>query len=407
MGSSEGGTPGKMDQSTPGAAPGSAGYPEWAAAFQQAYYNQGAQPPPGYFNPASSAPQHHYMWGGQHMMPPYGTPPPPPYGAMYPPGGMYGHPSMSTGQQQYMNYAIPSPGSELVTTTGTVGQEDVKSPVDPLKDKSKRAKVSTAKLPAVTVAHANKLTSPTGNGGFSQSGDDDEDDDEDDNEGEEDGSQQNMHMFPMEGGQKAGASGMVATVDYWQQQRGPQTSVGKKRAPPSGPAGQSLGVPPEMWLQDEREVKRQRRKQSNRESARRSRLRKQAECEELGTRVDALLQENAALRGELKRFHEERRRLQTENDCLQEQLNVCGTDGSGLRPAQVTAEAPEVFAEIPEELPTDSNQMQRFRGGLTDATILNNEVGKTDLTPDDSFVSVPKEDNSGSGLGGPDTVAAG
>mmetsp|Transcript_38558 Transcript_38558/g.73858 ORF Transcript_38558/g.73858 Transcript_38558/m.73858 type:complete len:312 (+) Transcript_38558:458-1393(+) len=49
-------------------------------------------------------------------------------------------------------------------------------------------------------------------------------------------------------------------------------------------------------LVDEREAKRQRRKQSNRESARRSRLRKQAECEDLGTRVTNLSQENMKLR---------------------------------------------------------------------------------------------------------------
>ena len=57
--------------------------------------------------------------------------------------------------------------------------------------------------------------------------------------------------------------------------------------------GQHPGA--EMWLQggqDERELKRQRRKQSNRESARRSRLRKQAECEDLGKRVDKLQDEN-------------------------------------------------------------------------------------------------------------------
>ena len=53
---------------------------------------------------------------------------------------------------------------------------------------------------------------------------------------------------------------------------------------------------------DERELKRQRRKQSNRESARRSRLRKQAECEELGGRVDALSTENITLRAELDRL---------------------------------------------------------------------------------------------------------
>ena len=54
--------------------------------------------------------------------------------------------------------------------------------------------------------------------------------------------------------------------------------------------------------QDERELKRQRRKQSNRESARRSRLRKQAECEELGSRVGGLTEENERLRAEVKRL---------------------------------------------------------------------------------------------------------
>lgn len=43
-------------------------------------------------------------------------------------------------------------------------------------------------------------------------------------------------------------------------------------------------------------MKRQRRKQSNRESARRSRLRKQAECEGLGQKVLDLEAENAKLK---------------------------------------------------------------------------------------------------------------
>ncbi|KAL7600587.1 hypothetical protein Lser_V15G21553 [Lactuca serriola] len=40
-------------------------------------------------------------------------------------------------------------------------------------------------------------------------------------------------------------------------------------------AGSRETIQPQIWLQDERELKRQRRKQSNRESARRSRLHKQ------------------------------------------------------------------------------------------------------------------------------------
>ena len=49
-------------------------------------------------------------------------------------------------------------------------------------------------------------------------------------------------------------------------------------------------------MQDDRESKRLRRKQSNRESARRSRLRKQAECESLSGRVEELMTDNARLR---------------------------------------------------------------------------------------------------------------
>lgn len=54
--------------------------------------------------------------------------------------------------------------------------------------------------------------------------------------------------------------------------------------------------------QDERELKRQRRKQSNRESARRSRLRKQAECEGLAQKVVDLETENAKLKEAVKQL---------------------------------------------------------------------------------------------------------
>lgn len=51
-------------------------------------------------------------------------------------------------------------------------------------------------------------------------------------------------------------------------------------------------------MQDDRELKRVRRKQSNRESARRSRQKKQAECEDLASKVQLLDQENVSLRQE-------------------------------------------------------------------------------------------------------------
>jgi predicted nucleic acid-binding Zn-ribbon protein len=69
-------------------------------------------------------------------------------------------------------------------------------------------------------------------------------------------------------------------------------------------------------IQDERELKRQRRKQSNRESARRSRLRKQAECEELAQRAEVLKQENTSLRDEVNRIRKEYDELLSKNSSL-------------------------------------------------------------------------------------------
>ncbi|XLS47819.1 hypothetical protein HN51_022177 [Arachis hypogaea] len=63
----------------------------------------------------------------------------------------------------------------------------------------------------------------------------------------------------------------------------------------------------EQWIQDERDLKRQKRKQSNRESARKSRLRKQAECEEL---------QRKTLREELQIVLEECKKLTAENNSI-------------------------------------------------------------------------------------------
>ncbi|CAN6482207.1 unnamed protein product [Victoria cruziana] len=81
------------------------------------------------------------------------------------------------------------------------------------------------------------------------------------------------------------------------------------------------GAPSDLWMQDERELKRQRRKQSNRESARRSRLRKQAECEELAAKVELLNTENQNLRTELQRLSDECEKLTSENASILEQLS--------------------------------------------------------------------------------------
>ncbi|QDZ24526.1 BZIP domain-containing protein [Chloropicon primus] len=73
--------------------------------------------------------------------------------------------------------------------------------------------------------------------------------------------------------------------------------------------------------QDERELKKQRRKQSNRESARRSRLRKQAECEELSVRVNKLSEENVELQTELEQMKQKCETLTSQNKRLQQELH--------------------------------------------------------------------------------------
>ncbi|TVU44475.1 hypothetical protein EJB05_03918, partial [Eragrostis curvula] len=67
---------------------------------------------------------------------------------------------------------------------------------------------------------------------------------------------------------------------------------------------------------DERELKRERRKQSNRESARRSRLRKQQECEELAQKVTDLTAVNGALRSELDQLKKACEDMEAENSQL-------------------------------------------------------------------------------------------
>ncbi|KAF7137552.1 hypothetical protein RHSIM_Rhsim07G0133000 [Rhododendron simsii] len=73
-------------------------------------------------------------------------------------------------------------------------------------------------------------------------------------------------------------------------------------------AGSRDSIQSQLWLQDERE------------SARRSRLRKQAECDELAQRAEALNEENASLRLELSRIRNEYDQLLAQNASLKERL---------------------------------------------------------------------------------------
>ncbi|XVF15717.1 hypothetical protein REPUB_Repub09cG0179800 [Reevesia pubescens] len=328
MGTEEEGTPAKPSKPTASTQeiPTMPSYPDWSTPMQ-AYYGAGAAPPPFFASTVASPTPHPYIWGGQHpLMPPYGTPVP--YPAMYPPGGVYAHPNIAMTPSSVQNNADHegkgSDGKDRVATKKSKGTSGSK------------------------VGESGKAGSGSGNDGGSQSG-------ESGSEGTSDGSDDNNQQELAAGKKRsfdqmladANAQGNTAGVlvpgrpvgsmpattlnigmDLWGGSPA-ATGAGKMRPHTSGAAATVApgGVMPDQWIQDERELKRQKRKQSNRESARRSRLRKQAECEDLQARVESLANENCNLKDELKKLSDECEKLTSENSSIKDELTrICGPD---------------------------------------------------------------------------------
>ncbi|XP_057977626.1 bZIP transcription factor 16 isoform X2 [Malania oleifera] len=334
--------------------------PDWSGF--QAY----PMPPHGFL--ASSPQAHPYMWGVQHIMPPYGTPPHP-YVAMYPPGGIYAHPSIPPGSYPFSPFAMPSPNGIPEASGNTPGSVEVDGKPSEVKEKLpiKRSKGSLGSLNMLTGKNIElgKTAGASANGAYSKSA---ESRSEGSSEGSDANSQNDSQLKsgcrqdsleaeasqngsavhgPQNGGQSAphtivnqtmaivpitaaGAPGPTTNLnigmDYWGAPS--SSSIPSLRGKvPSAPvaggivaAGSRDSVQSQLWLQDERELKRQRRKQSNRESARRSRLRKQAECDELAQRAEVLKGENGTLRSDLSRIRSEYERLLSENASLKVKL---------------------------------------------------------------------------------------
>ncbi|XP_062102357.1 G-box-binding factor 1 isoform X3 [Humulus lupulus] len=301
-------------------------YPDWSSSM--AYYTAGATPPPFFASTVASPTPHPYLWGSQHaLMPPYGTPVP--YPAIYPPGGVYAHPNMAATPVSMQ----ANPDLEGKSTDG--------------KDRAsaKKSKINSGStgLAGAKAGESGKATSGSGNDGASQSA-------ESGSEGSSDASDENNQQ-ELSGSKKGSFDQMLADVsgkpvgsmpatnlnigmDLWNAPSGGSGAT-KLRPNPSGASSSAAsasmigreGVMPDQWVQDERELKRQKRKQSNRESARRSRLRKQAECEELQARVETLGNENRSLREELQKLSEECQKLTSENGSIKDELTrLCGPE---------------------------------------------------------------------------------
>ncbi|KAK4349585.1 hypothetical protein RND71_032340 [Anisodus tanguticus] len=312
--------------------------PDWSGF--QAY---SPMPPHGFM---TSSPQAHpYMWGVQQFMPPpYGTPPHP-YVAMYPHGGIYAHPSMPPGSYPFSPFAMPSPNGVAEASVSNPGNVEVDGKSSEGKEKLpiKRSKGSLGSLNMITGKNngPGKTSGASANGGYSKSA-------ESGSEGSSEGSDahsQNVGVtneFRRQARFRSGASGPGAIpgpttnlnigMDYWGAAASSSipTMRGRYLFRFFGglvTTGSRDSVQSQMWIKDETELKRQKRKQSNRESARRSRLRKQAECDELAQRADVLKEENASLRAEVNRIRSEYEQLRAQNASLKERLGeVPGED---------------------------------------------------------------------------------
>ncbi|NP_001346403.1 bZIP transcription factor 16 isoform X1 [Zea mays] len=348
------------EQSTPANPP--TAYPDWSQF--QAYYNAAGTAPvtPPFFHP-SVAPSHQghpYMWGPQ-MMSPYGTPPP--YAAMYAQGTPYQQAPMPPGSHPYSPYPMQLPNGTVQTpTSGAGGTATDKSNKNKRKASLKRSKGSLGSLDVVAVKNNKSPAKPStssSNEGSSQSesgsGSSSEGSSTNSKSGSrvKDNSEQGqgndarskctqssvveptqpssgsvvlnpmMPFWPVPPPMAGPATTLNMGVDYW----GTPASVpmhGKViAAPTSAPSSNSRDIVlSDPTIQDGRELKRQKRKQSNRESARRSRLRKQAEWEEVANRADLLKQENSSLKEELKQLQEKCDGLTSENTSLHEKLKA-------------------------------------------------------------------------------------
>ncbi|KAK4802367.1 hypothetical protein SAY86_000570 [Trapa natans] len=249
-------------------------YPNWAAA--QAYYGPRVALPP-YYNstvPPGYAP-HPYFWSPQHIISPYGTP----YAATYSQGGVYAHPATPT---------IPAPVSGETPSKSSGGPSHyltVKKSIDKLAIVESG---DNGAKPRVLESTESEDTSDS----------------------------RDVHTS---GAYKLGRKRMRNGT--------PHTTLRKCEGGSALDA--NLKIPSEGWLLSERDLKWERRKQSNRESARRSRLRKQAEAEELANKVGYLTAENAALTTEINRMIEDADNLRRENAKLMENLKHSKPEGTG------------------------------------------------------------------------------
>ncbi|KAL3369071.1 hypothetical protein AABB24_009731 [Solanum stoloniferum] len=315
-------------------------YPDWAA--MQAYYGHRVAVPP-YVNSAVApghAP-HPYMWGPPPpMMPPYGTP----YAGVYAHGGVYPHPGVPIVSHPQAHGMTSSPAVSQTMNTASLSM-DASAKSSGNSDQGLTSQSKGFNGLGMSIGNFSVDNGDGTDHGPSQSGQ---------TEGSSDGS--NIHTAEV--GEHRKKRSREATPNNSGDRKSQRLCSPQRTKEVNGASEKGIGVavnpgniaeklagttfspimtttslvkssptsrispavPGEVWLQNERELKREKRKQSNRESARRSRLRKQAEAEELAVQVQSLTSENLALRLEINKFTENSEKLKVENAALMERL---------------------------------------------------------------------------------------
>nr|KJB41451.1 hypothetical protein B456_007G105100 [Gossypium raimondii] len=317
MGNNEEGKPSKSDKSS--------------SPVPTAYYGPHVNMPPYYSSAVASghAPPP-YMWGPtQPMMPSYGAP----YAAIYSHGGVYAHPAVPLASHSLGVPSSPAAAGPVETPTKSPGNTE-----QGLMKKLKGFDGLAISIGNGTAENAEGRAKPRPSHSLETAGS------ADGSDGNTTGTDQSRRKRSREGTPTIGedekieaksnqvAAGEV-TATISPKLIGTVVSPGMttgtilelRNTPTMNAMSSAMGVhcgvmPTEVWLQNERELKRERRKQSNRESARRSRLRKQAETEELARKVESLTSENAALRSEINQLTEMSEKVRLENAILVEEL---------------------------------------------------------------------------------------
>ncbi|KAL3814789.1 hypothetical protein ACJIZ3_016057 [Penstemon smallii] len=290
-------------------------YPsDWAT--MQAYYGPRLAVPP-YLNSAIASPHAPppppYMWGPpQAMISPYGTP----YAAFYAHGGIYTHPGIPLGGTTLgMETQVKSPGNadggfvkKLKEFDGLAMSIGNGNGTDRRLSQSEETEGSSDGSIGVTEGAVNTSKKRSRQGSRTA-----------------DGNAQRKDVLTIPAlevsrtPEKLKDVISTATVPVKTTENINADLILKDPSnskPSSTNFVPQTSTPKDIWLQSERELRRERRKQSNRESARRSRLKKQALSEDLAGKVQILSAENMSLKSEMNILKERSEKLRVENDTL-------------------------------------------------------------------------------------------